>query len=97
MPGYRFTAQTPDQLARHFGASFVENLQQTDPQPGHWVGPVRSTYGMHYVWVSELEPARDATLEEVRLQLQRDLESRAKDKALRDSIDAMRQNYEIRT
>jgi len=97
LPGYRFTAQTPDQLARHFGTSFVENLQQTDPQPGHWVGPVRSTYGMHYVWVSELEPARDATLEEVRLQLQRDLESRAKDSALRDSIDAMRQNYEIRS
>jgi hypothetical protein len=97
LPGYRFTAQTPDQLARHFGASFVENLQQTDPQPGHWVGPVRSTYGMHYVWVSELEPARDAALEEVRLQLQRDLESQAKDRALRNSVDAMRQNYEIRT
>lgn len=96
LPGYRFTGQTPDQLARHFGASFVENLQQADPQPGHWVGPVRSTYGMHYVWVSELEPARDATLEEVRTQLQRDLESRARKAALRDSISAMRQNYEIR-
>ena len=96
LPGYRFTRQTPDQLARHFGASFVENLQQSDPQPGGWVGPVRSTYGMHYVWVSELEPARDATLDEVRLQLQRDLESRAKETALRDSISAMRENYEIR-
>ena len=96
LPGYRFTRQTPDQLARHFGASFVENLVETDPQAGHWVGPVRSTYGMHYVWVSEVEAARDATLDEVRLQLQRDLESRAKETALRDSISTMRQNYEIR-
>jgi hypothetical protein len=96
LPGYRFTRQTPDQLARHFGASFVENLVETDPQAGHWVGPVRSTYGMHYVWVSEMEAARDATLDEVRLQLQRDLESRAKETALRDSISAMHQNYEIR-
>lgn len=96
LPGYQFMAQTPDQLARHFGASFVENLQQTDPKPGHWVGPVRSTYGLHYVWVSAVEPARDATLDEVRLQLLRDLESRAKEAALRESINAMRQNYEIR-
>ena len=96
LPGYRFTRQTPGQLARHFGASFVENLVETDPQSGHWVGPVRSTYGMHYVWVSEMEAARDATLDDVRLQLRRDLESRAKETALRDSISTMRQNYEIR-
>jgi hypothetical protein len=96
LPGYQFTAQTPDQLARHFGASFAENLQSADPRPGHWVGPVRSTYGLHYVWVDALEPARDATVDEVRPQLTRDLESRAKDKALRDSVSTMRQNYEIR-
>jgi len=96
LPGYQFTAQSPDQLARHFGAAFVENLQQLDPQPGRWVGPVRSTYGLHYVWISALEPARDATLEEVRQQLVRDLESRSKDTALRESISAMRVNYEIR-
>jgi len=95
LPGYRFTRQTPDQLARHFGTEFVDNLIATNPQPGQWVGPVRSTYGEHYVWVSEIEPARDATLEEVRLQLQRDLESRAREAALRDSISALRKEYEI--
>ncbi len=96
LPGYQFIALSPEQLARHFGTAFVENLQQADPQSGHWVGPVRSTYGLHYVWVSALESAREATLEEVRLQLVRDLESRRKDTALRDSITAMRNNYEIR-
>jgi parvulin-like peptidyl-prolyl cis-trans isomerase-like protein len=96
LPGYQFTAQTPDQLARHFGASFVENLQQENPRAGQWVGPVRSTYGLHYVWVDALEPARDATVDEVRLQLQRDLELLAKEAALRESMDAMRQHYEIR-
>jgi hypothetical protein len=95
LPGYKFTRQTPDQLARHFGASFVKNLMDSDPKAGHWSGPVRSTYGLHYVWVSELEPERDATLEEVRLQLLRDLESRNKASALRESIDAMREDYEI--
>lgn len=95
LPGYRFTRQTPDQLARHFGASFVDNLLQAEPQAGQWVGPIKSTYGAHYVWVSEMEPARDATLDEVRQQLHRDLESRAKETALRESIVAMREHYEI--
>lgn len=95
LPGYRFTRQTPDQLARHFGATFVRNLQATEPRAQSWVGPVRSTYGLHYVWVSEIEPARDATLEEVRPQLVRDLESRAKLAALRDSQDALREQYEV--
>ena len=95
LPGYQFMRQTPGQLARHFGAAFVKNLQQLDPQPGTWRGPVRSTYGLHYVWVSELEPERDATPEEVRGQLLRDLESRAKAAALKESIAAMRENYEV--
>jgi len=96
LPGYEFTAQTPDQLARHFGTEFVENLQNAQPQAGHWVGPVRSTYGLHYVWVDAIEPARDATMEEVRQQLLRDLDTRAEEAALRDSIAALRQQYEIR-
>ena len=97
LPGYRFTRQSPQQLARQFGSEFVANLEAANPQPGSWVGPLRSTYGLHYVWVSAVEPARDATLEEVRAQLVRDLESRARDRALREGIAAMRDDYEIRS
>jgi len=95
LPGYRFSSQTPDQLARHFGAAFVMNLQQAGPQAGQWTGPVASTYGQHYVWVSEIEPARDATLEEVRTLLVRDLESRYRAEALQESIASLRENYEV--
>ena len=95
LPGYRFSRQTPDQLARHCGAAFGMNLQQGNPQAGQWTGPVQSTYGQHYVWVSEIEPARDATLEEVRGLLLRDLESRARAAALQDSIGRLREQYEV--
>lgn len=95
LPGYRFARQTPDQLARHFGAAFVMNLEQAGPAAGLWLGPVRSTYGLHYVFVSELEPSRDATLEEVRPLLERDLESRARNQALQESIARMRAEYEV--
>jgi hypothetical protein len=96
LPGYRFNRQSPDQLARHFGAAFVLNLEQSNPQPNSWVGPIQSTYGLHYVWVGEIEAARDATLEEVRLQLSRDLESRNRAEALREAVAALRQDYEVR-
>ena len=95
LPGYRFSRQTPEQLARHFGSAFVMNLEQSDPQPGLWRGPIRSTYGLHYVFVSELEPSRDATLEEVRTLLERDLQSRARTAALAESIDRLREEYEV--
>ena len=97
LPGYQFSHQTPDQLARHFGASFVQNLQAAEPVAGRWVGPVRSTYGLHFVWVADIEQERDATLEEVRVQLQRDLESRARESALRNSVDRLREHYEVRS
>jgi hypothetical protein len=95
LPGYLFKGQSPDQLARHFGAAFVKNLEESDPQAGQWVGPIRSTYGLHYVWVIAVEPARDATLDEVRTLLLRDLESRARNKALEDSLAKMREQYEV--
>lgn len=96
LPGYRFMRQTPEQLSRHFGAAFVMNLEQAGPVAGQWLGPVRSTYGLHHVFVEALEPSRDATLEEVRPLLVRDLESRARAAALQESIENLRQDYEVR-
>ncbi len=96
LPGYVFSHQSPEQLARHFGAAFVMNLEKAGPQAGEWVGPVRSTYGLHYVFVHDIEPSRDASLEEVRGQLQRDLESRARAEALDVAIAELREHYEVR-
>ncbi len=96
LPGYVFNRQSPDQLARHFGSSFVVNFQQGNPQEGAWLGPLQSTYGLHYVWVETIEPERDAGLDEVKGQLLRDLEVRAKAAALKESIETMRQDYEVK-
>jgi len=96
LPGYVFKRQSPDQLARHFGASFVMNFQEANPQAGQWLGPIRSTYGLHYVWVEALEPERDATLEELKGQLLRDLEMRAKTDALASAIEELRKDYEVK-
>lgn len=95
LPGYRFAAQSPSQLARNFGAAFVLNLEAAGPQPGHWLGPVESTYGFHLVWVESLEPARDAKLDEVRDQLVRDLKLQRRRDTLRKAVLAVREQYEV--
>jgi hypothetical protein len=96
LPGYEFRGQTPDQLARNFGAVFAMELEAAEPEPGTWVGPIRSSYGLHYVWVDMVEPPRDATLDEVRRQLERDLESRYRKQALERAVERMREGYEVR-
>jgi hypothetical protein len=100
LQGYKYSDQTLNQLARNFGKDFVVALQYkaqiiqgTLPQ---WLGPLRSIYGLHYVWLYALEPARNAQLFEVEEQLRRDLEYAAQAEALKNAIAALRKEYDIR-
>ena len=95
LPGYRFTALSPQQVARHFGAAFVLNLQQAKPVSKAWLGPIESTYGLHLVWMDSIEEPRDATLDEVSKQLSRNLLLERRSAALRNAIDQVRQDYEV--
>jgi hypothetical protein len=56
---------------------------------------VESTYGYHLVWIEQLQPARDARLDEVRDQIIRDLKLERRRAALRDAIAGVRENYEV--
>jgi hypothetical protein len=96
MSGYEFHSQTPDQLTRQFGAQFVSELAQASPVVGQWLGPIRSLYGLHYVWVSAIEPAREAQFEEVESQILRGLEAKARTQALQHAVAALRNDYEVK-
>jgi len=95
LPGYRFAAQSPAQLARNFGAAFVMNFEAEQPRVDAWLGPIESTYGFHLVWVEAIEPARDARLEEVESQLRRDLQLEYRRQALEQAIAERRSHYEV--
>jgi hypothetical protein len=95
MSGYKFHQQTPDQLVRLFGVQFVSTLINAGPIVGQPIGPIRSIYGMHYVWVTAIEPGRDAQLEEVEPQVRKDLEAKASKLALKNSITELRSKYEV--
>lgn len=51
-------------IAQIFGAGFAEAVARTSP--GAWVGPIKSSFGLHVVQVSENRPGRPATLAEIR-------------------------------
>ena len=96
LQGYQFTRETPGQLAQKFGRSFVLSLEQAKPKSQQWLGPIRSIFGLHYVWVSAVEPAHDARLEEVEQQLRNDLEYAAQAQALQNAIAALRDDYDVK-
>ena len=103
LQGSRFDAQTPDQLERNFGAEFVENLvslhRTIDPQERGadkvWLGPLRSPYGLHWVWLTEFDAGRLPEFTEVEAKLLRDLEYVALKEALNCAIADLRRDYTL--
>lgn len=74
---------TASQLARAFGQAFADAVASLPLDS--WQGPVRSTFGVHLVRVSAIQPARAATLDEARAAVERDF---AQERAAR--LDAER-------
>lgn len=103
LQGHQFLRQTPAQLARNFGKNFVTGLEETLKESeiaassdSGWLGPIRSAYGLHYVWLSQYEPARDAELQEVEQQLLVDLAYTANKQALQCAVAALRVEFDVR-
>ena len=106
LQGHRFIKKTPDQLARNFGKGFVQELESelqaiqaqasANEKKPKWLGPISSVYGVHYVWLADFTPARDARLDEVEQQLRRDLEYSANRQALQCAIKALRAEFDLR-
>ena len=63
MLDHNFTALPASEIARQFGEAFAAKLGGL--QPGHWQGPVESSYGVHLVFISERTESRLPALAEV--------------------------------
>lgn len=106
LQGHRFVQKTPNQLARNFGKGFVRELESelqaiaaqvsANAKEPQWLGPISSVYGVHYVWLADFTPARDARLDEVEEQLRRDLEYSADKQALHCAIKVLRTDFDLR-
>ena len=86
--------ETPsDLVARDFGANFAAALE-TIPI-GEWSGPIDSSFGAHYVRVSDRTPAVAPPLGAVRDQVVREWENDRRLRARTDAYDRMRREYEV--
>jgi hypothetical protein len=82
-----------DEVASVFGKEFAQQIAQLEP--GHWVGPVQSSYGWHLVYVSERTEGRSRPLSEVREGVQREwLEARRKE-IVDATYSKLREKYAI--
>jgi PPIC-type PPIASE domain len=90
---YRMTLTPADLVARDFGAAFAAALE-TLPI-GEWVGPIDSSFGAHYVRVSDRTPAAAAQLAAVREHVAREWENERRQRARNDAYTKMRGEYQI--
>ena len=58
------------EIARQFGEGFATKLGEL--QPGHWQGPVESSFGAHLVFISERTESGLPALAQVRDAVRRD-------------------------
>jgi hypothetical protein len=90
----RHLTRTPaDLVARDFGASFAAALVKAPV--GEWLGPIDSSFGAHYVRVSDRTPAVAPQLTAVRDQVVREWENERRQRARNDAYARMRREYTV--
>jgi peptidyl-prolyl cis-trans isomerase C len=90
----RMTQTPADLVARDFGDAFAAALVKAPV--AEWVGPIDSSFGTHYVRVSERTPAVNPPLGAVRDQVVREWENVRRLRARTDAYAKMRSGYEVR-
>jgi len=82
-----------DEVARLFGTEFAERVVTLPP--GRWEGPVQSGYGLHLVMVRELVSGREAALDEVRRDVERELLGERRREQLAKMYDELLDKYSV--
>jgi hypothetical protein len=91
----RRMTQTPaDLVAREFGNGFSDALEKVPV--GEWAGPIDSSFGAHYVRVSERTPAVSPPLAAVRDQVVREWENERRQRSRNEAYAKMRGEYQVR-
>lgn len=99
LAGYRFRNASLRDISRQFGDQFAiefsAKLSDEDNPEGSWLGPLTSIFGQHWVWLDSQTPGRVKTIDEVSVDLIRDLRRGAEDAAVEKWVDARLASYEV--
>jgi len=77
-----------------FGPGFAQHVMAAPLR--RWTGPVRSSYGLHFLWVAERGKDRLPPLAEIRQRVASDLKRERHRARLREALDRLRASYDIR-
>jgi len=94
MRGHAFPPQTPRQVTKIFGPGFAEAVAEVKPRV--WSGPFESAYGLHLVWVRESVGEQLPEFAAIQGRARQELVALRGEKMLRERLDEVRGNYEIR-
>lgn len=99
LAGYRFRNASLLDVSRQFGDQFAielsAKLSDENNTEGAWLGPLTSIFGQHWVWLDSQTPGRVKTIDEVSVDLIRDLRRGAEDAAVEKWVDAQLASYEV--
>jgi hypothetical protein len=89
----RMTQTPADLVARDFGPAFAAALEKAPL--AEWVGPIDSSFGAHYVRVSDRRPAVVPTLADVHDQVVREWENERRQRARTEAYAKLRRAYDV--
>ena len=89
----RFKQQSPQQLVRTFGQEFSEQLFNLEA--GRWLGPLRSSYGLHLVNIEQREDAQIPELATVIDKVRMDWRYQQREKTNRQIYQKLKDGYQI--
>lgn len=89
-----YAGATPTQVRRAFGGDALAEALDTAAS-GRWVGPLRSGFGWHLVFLTGREPAGIARYEDVRETVRRDAIDAQREARNRDAYERLRRHFNI--
>jgi hypothetical protein len=91
--GEEFKAVSRNEIAGVFGDGFAKRMSAVEP--GRWQGPISSSFGQHFVYVSARIPGTLPPLDAVREAVRREWSSARRLEAEQKLYASLRQRYEI--
>jgi hypothetical protein len=88
-----FSREYAGNIERVFGKPFSQDLLHVEP--GAWSGPIRSSYGLHLVYVHEYIAARDPELAEVRQEVEREWIAKRRKEVKEEIYRTLRKQYTV--
>lgn len=88
-----YPLQTAEEIQSLFGVEFSKAIFKS--RPGEWEGPIRSSYGLHLVRITQYQPAHSPDLKDVRERVVTDFKNDRLQAATERYYARLRQRYQV--